>query len=512
MTVYLVGAGPGDPGLLTRRGADLLARADVVVFDRLIDRSVLELAPPQAERLDVGKRPGGPTTLAPEGPGRQEEINRLLVEHGLAGRTVVRLKGGDPYVFGRGGEEAEALAAAGVPFEVVPGVSSAFAVPAAAGIPVTQRGVSASVTVVTGRVGDEGGDPAQRQPDWEALARAGGTLVIMMGAATRAQIARRLVAGGRPPDTPVAVVEWGTTAAQRVARTTLGHLGTLTVGSPAIVVVGQVAGLDLGTLDARPLAGRVVVVTRPRHQSAELVGALTEAGARVVELPTVEIADAPDGGVALGSAAGAAGTYDWLAFTSANAVERFVAAVPDLRRLARVRLAVVGAATATALAGHRLVADLVPPPARANAGGLVEVFPLVGSGGRVLYPRAEEGRDTLAGGLRARGWVVDEVVAYRTVPAPAPPDEVVAGVARADAVTFTSPSTARNFLALRTAGGQALPVPAVVACVGSVTAAAARKAGLTVTVEAAAPSAGALVEALTSALAGGGPGHEPGRR
>jgi len=233
VTVYLVGAGPGDPGLLTRRGAELLARAEVVVHDRLIGRALLDLAPASAQRIDVGKQPGQPR--------HQDEINALLVEHGRAGSTVVRLKGGDPFVFGRGGEEVLALKEAGVPFEVVPGVSAAFAVPARAGVPVTHRGLATSVTVVTGRVGD----PRSGGVDWEALARADGTLVVLMGLENRAAIAERLVAAGRSPDTPVLVVEWGTTDGERVARTTLAGLGSLAADAPATIVIGPVAGLDL---------------------------------------------------------------------------------------------------------------------------------------------------------------------------------------------------------------------------------------------------------------------------
>jgi uroporphyrin-III C-methyltransferase len=239
MTVALVGAGPGDPGLLTRRGAELLGRADVVIYDRLIGDELLELAPPGAELIDVGKLPGEST--------RQSEINAQLIEHGRSGRGVVRLKGGDPFVFGRGGEEAEALRQAGVEYEVVPGVSSAFAAPAAAGIPVTHRGLAASVTVVTGHVGDLS---APEGVDWDALGRSGGTLVILMGMSERARIADELVASGRRADTAVAVVHWGTTRRQQVVRTTLGELASVHLPAPAVIVVGPVAELDLGSTGA----------------------------------------------------------------------------------------------------------------------------------------------------------------------------------------------------------------------------------------------------------------------
>ena len=232
MTVYLVGAGPGDPELLTRRGAALLEKADVLIHDRLIAHELLSLAPPGAEVIDVGKTPGQPR--------RQHEINQLLVEHGKTGREVVRLKGGDPFVFGRGGEEVEALQDAGIDYEVVPGVSSAFAVPAAAGIPVTHRGLSSSVTVVTSHTGDS---TAPGGVNWDALGRAGGTLVVLMGMATRSAIAAELMASGRPPTTPVAVVHWGTTDRQQVVRTTLGSLAEVDLPAPSIIVIGPVAAL-----------------------------------------------------------------------------------------------------------------------------------------------------------------------------------------------------------------------------------------------------------------------------
>src|SRR3954452_1158898 len=250
MTVYLVGAGPGDPGLLTVRGAEVLRRADVVGHDRLADASLLDLAPALAERIDVGKVPGGPV--------QQDRINELLIEKGTAGLEVVRLKGGDPFVFGRGGEEAEALAAAGVVFEVVPGVSSAVAVPAYAGIPVTHRGLSTSFTVVTGH----SRHAVDNDVDWDALARAADTIVVLMGVAHRAEIAARLQAGGLPAGTPVAAVRRGTRPGQRTVPTTLAALAAVTPAPPVPLVIGSVAGLALRWFEGRPLFGRRVVVTR----------------------------------------------------------------------------------------------------------------------------------------------------------------------------------------------------------------------------------------------------------
>jgi uroporphyrinogen III methyltransferase/synthase len=490
MTVFLVGAGPGDPGLLTRRGAELLARADVVLFDRLVDPRLLELAPPEALRIDVGKRPGQRS--------HQDEINDLLLEHARRAKTVVRLKGGDPFVFGRGGEEAEVLQAAGIAFEVVPGVTSAFAAPASAGVPVTHRGLSSSVTVVSGHASDPDSPGAV---DWEALARTGGTLVVLMGMASRAEIARRLVEAGRSPDTPVLVVHRGTTSTQASARTTLAHLAEVDLGPPCTIVIGPVAALDLLDTHDRPLAGTRVVVTRARAQAAALVTALVDAGASVIELPVIAIADPPDGGVALRAEAERADTYDWIVLTSFNAVDRFVGALRDGRALGRARLAVVGAATAQALADRHLVADLVAEEETAD--GLVAAMPAGPSDdttpGRVLFPRAVGARDVVAPGLRRLGWDVTEVDAYRTVvagEAQSVGDHELDAASYADVLTFTSPSTVAGYADL--AGP--LRVPPVVACIGPVTAEAARRAGFQVDVVATDHSVDGLVAALSAFL------------
>jgi uroporphyrinogen III methyltransferase/synthase len=467
VTVYLVGAGPGDPGLITVRGAEVMARAGVVVHDRLADRRLLRLAPAAARLIDVGKAPGGPV--------RQEEINEVLVAEGAAGHTVVRLKGGDPFVFGRGGEEAEALRAAGVPFEVVPGVSSAVAVPAYAGVPVTHRGLSTSFTVVTGH----SRHAVDRETNWEALAAAGGTIVVLMGVAHRAEIAERLIRGGLPAETPVAAVHWGTRPEQVAVRVPLGRLGEIPLQPPVTMVIGAVAGLDLAWYESRPLFGRRVVVTRARESASELTRLLSEMGAGVVEVPTIRIGPPADGGAGLRRAAArlADGAYRWAVFTSVNAVEALLGVVPDLRPLARVSVAAVGPATADALARHRLPPDLVPPAGHQDAGGLVERFPEPdGSGGEVLFPRAAAGRDTLVEGLALRGWRVDLVEAYRTGPAEVPPG-AAAEVAGADAICFSSSSTVTGFL--ESCGPAA--VPPVVVCIGPVTARTARDAGLEVT-------------------------------
>ena len=485
MTVYLVGAGPGDPGLITVRGAEVMARADVVIHDRLADRRLLSLAPEGAELVDVGKAPGGPV--------QQESINQLLVETGRSGRTVVRLKGGDPFVFGRGGEEAEALVAAGVPFEVVPGITSAIAVPAYAGVPVTHRGLSTSFTVVTGHSRHS----VDRDTNWEALAQAGGTIVVLMGVAHRAEIADRLIAAGLDPATPVAGVHWGTRPEQQTTRVRLDELGGTEFEPPVTLVIGAVAGLDLAWYENLPLFGRRVIVTRAREQASEQSRRLQELGARVVEVPTIRIEPPSDGGAGLARAASelASGQYDWVVFTSARAVDALLAHVPDARRFSGVSIAAVGPATAEALGRYHLTPDVMPPAGRQEAAGIVDLIRGRQGSGRVLFPRAAEGRDTLVEGLSAHGLAVDLVEAYRTVPAD-PAQEARAEVEGADAVCFSSSSTVTGFLA----GFGADAVPPVVVCIGPVTAETARAAGLTVSASAAEASVAALADAVVAAL------------
>jgi uroporphyrinogen III methyltransferase/synthase len=490
VTVHLVGAGPGDPGLLTVRALEVLQRADVVVYDRLSQESLLDLAPPGAERIDVGKAPGH--VRLP-----QEGINELLVERGRRGETVVRLKGGDPFVFARGGEEAAALAEAGVPFEVVPGITSAIAVPAYAGIPVTLRHSSTSVTIVTGH--EEPGAGDEGTVDWQAVARVGGTIVILMGVARIGRIAAALVAAGRPPDTPVAAVQWGTRPEQRTVRATLATIGDHELGTPSTIVVGEVAARDLAWFESRPLFGRRIVVTRAREQASELVARLTALGAATVEVPAIAIAEPADGGAALAAAVDrlAAGAYDWLVLTSPNGARRLLAALRaagrDARALGSTRLAAIGSGTADVLAAANLVADLVPP--RFVAESLLASFPGTGEGdvatGRVLLARAAVARDVLPEGLAERGWKVDVVEAYRTGPAPLD-ERAATALADAEIVTFTSSSTVTNFVATAGAGA----VPPVVAAIGPVTAATARDHGLSVDIEAGVHSLDGLVDAL----------------
>jgi uroporphyrinogen III methyltransferase/synthase len=484
VTVYLVGAGPGDPKLLTLRAAEVLGRADVVVYDRLSVSALLDLAPPDAECISVGKAPGRQVM-------EQAAINALLVERGKAGQEVVRLKGGDPFVFARGGEEAAALLDAGVPFEVVPGVTSAVAAPAYAGVPLTHRGLATSFTVVTGHE-----DPwAATDTDWEAVAHVGGTIVVLMGVATRAAIAGRLMAGGLPPDTPVMAVTWGTRPEQRTVRTTLAGLGTAEIEPPAAIVIGEVARLDLRWFETRPLFGRRVVVTRARHQASALADRLQEQGAIVVEVPVIAIIDPDDEGAALRAAVAHLGDYQWVVLTSANGVTRLGALVPDARAFGAAQVAVVGPATAAALDALGIRADLVADEAVAES--LVASFPA--GDGRVLLATAAGARPVLAEGLRAKGWEVDVVEAYRTVAADPPAPDVLAAARAADAIAFTSSSTVTRYLEL--AGPDA--VPPVVACIGPVTAATAEEAGLDVTVVAREHTVAGLVDALVAVLGDG---------
>ena len=374
MTVFLVGAGPGDPGLLTVRAAEVLGHAEVVVYDRLSAASLLDLAPAKAERISVGKAPGRADMT-------QADINALLVERGKAGQLVVRLKGGDPFVFARGGEEATALLDANVPFEVVPGITSAIAVPAYAGIPVTLRHSSTSVTLVTGH--EDAGVGVEGTVDWEAVARVGGTIVVLMGVARIVQIAERLIAGGRSADTPVASITWGTRPEQHTVRATLGTIGEHTLEAPATIVIGEVAAENLGWFERRPLFGKRVVVTRARDQASGLKSRLLDLGAAVVELPTIVIDDPIDGGDALRRAAHQASSYDWIVLTSANGADRLLRCLHDARDLGGVRVAAIGPGTAEVLAKANIRADLVPGHYIAES--LLDEFPAPGpNGGRVL--------------------------------------------------------------------------------------------------------------------------------
>ena len=632
MTVYLLGAGPGDPGLLTLRGAEVLAGADVVVYDRLSVGAILDMAPAAAERVNVGKMPGQPRMS-------QEEINQLLVEHGRAGRQVVRLKGGDPLVFARGGEEAKALAEAGVDFEIIPGITSAFAAPAYAGIPVTLRHSSTSVTVITGHEapgiaaseiglsgagsseievpdaglpkasvhnaggggdssaddsgekesvrsaeienGSSSGDDALAQRsvnweatgedaaefyrrddalvqggvNWEAAAQLGGTLVILMGVARWDAIAERLLAAGMSPDTPATAVCWGTRPSQRTTRATLATLGQHPLEAPSVIVVGEVAAQELEWFEKRPLFGKRVVVTRPAAQNASLCDMLARAGAEPIPVPLIEIVAATEqsdaglpaemeaddreaetaaeaateradagppsatagirtSGASLKVAAERLGDYDWVILTSANGARSLLSAINDARDFGKAKVAAIGPATAEVLKAANILPDLVPSRYVAEA-LLEELLGAMASAAneetakgeslrpRALIARAAVARDVLPEGLRAAGWEVDVAEAYRTEGLEVS-DAARAEIASSDVITFASPSAVEQFAKSGLTDPEKRLVPPIVACIGPITADAARKLGLEVTVEAAEHTARGLVEALEKHFANSG--------
>ncbi|HEY3613751.1 MAG TPA: uroporphyrinogen-III C-methyltransferase [Gaiellales bacterium] len=477
MTVYLVGAGPGDPGLITVRGLELVRRAEVLVFDRLIGDELLDEAPAGCVLIDASKRPDHHTMT-------QDEIDACLVEHGTAGRLVVRLKGGDPFVFGRGGEEALALSGAGVPFEVVPGITSAIAAPAYAGIPVTHRNVSAQLAIVTGheRPGKE-----TSEIDWDVLARFRGTLVFLMGVGRLGEIAGALIEQGKDPATPAAVVQSGTLPAQHTVTGPLSQIAAIAheagIRAPAVTVVGDVAGLRDGIAwaETRPLHGRTIAVTRARAQSSVLVARLRELGARVVEAPTIRT-ETIEGPQLRGA------DYDLVCVTSPNAPRLLLDRLGgDARSLAGVRVAAIGPGTSAALRACGIVADLVSD--RFVGEGLVDSLGDV-TDTRVLVARAEEARDVLPDGLRAAGATVSVVPLYRTL-REAPRD--IAAVLAADVVAFSAASTVRN-LAAALAGSDAGAVRAV--SIGPVTSEAIRAHGFELVAEAAQHDLDGLVETI----------------
>jgi len=474
--VYLVGAGPGDVRLMTARSLELIARADVILHDRLIPDGALDGTRQDAELIDVGKVGGGEQVA-------QAATNALALEHARAGREVVRLKGGDPFVFGRGGEEAQLLRAAGIAVEIVPGVTAGVAAPAYAGIPVTQRGMAAAVAFVTGHE-----DPAkpESQIDWRALASFPGTLVFYMGVRRLARIAGKLEGAGRPGEEPAAIIERGTFADQRTVTAPLHEIAAAAahagVRAPAVLVVGAVASLhdELSWFQAGPLAGRTVAVTRARAQASPLAARLRELGARVIEAPAIRIealdAELPD----------LAG-FDLLAVTSPNGAARLLECCRDARDLAGPALAALGPGTASALRAGGIEADIVPE--RAVAESLVEALaqrPVR----RALIVRAESARDVLVDALRERGAEVEILALYRTVAEPLD-DRARHAALAADYLTFTSASSVRSFL--QSAGSAAGPR---IISIGPITSAALREHGLEAHIEAAEHTPDGLIAAL----------------
>lgn len=488
--VVLVGAGPGDPGLLTLHGQRWLRLADVVVHDELVHRRLLEHVRPDAELVAVGRPHDDPSRLG------QSDIEALLVDRAVAGKLVVRLKNGDPFLFGRGAEETMALREAGIPFEIVPGVTSALAVPAYAGIPATHRDHTSLVTIATGHQKlQPGGPPGPPPLPWEALAKQGGTLVFLMAVRHLEAVLGALVEHGLDPATPAAVIQQGTIGSQRTVAGTVATLAPLAraarVRAPAVLIVGTVVGLrdQVAWFESRPLLGRRIVVTRPRQQSGEFARQLEAQGAEVLVVPTIAIVAAPDA-ARFDAAVAASSGYDWIIFTSANGVraffDRFAAQRRDVRTLAAARIAAIGPETAAELERRMLHPAVVPSEFRAE--GLLDALGADDvRGRRILLPRAAGARTILPETLAARGAHVDEVVAYEAV---VPPDADVDGLRAAiasgtiDAITFTSSSTVRNFATLLGADGvRALAASrTAIACIGPITADAARECGLAVTI------------------------------
>ncbi|HEX8372835.1 MAG TPA: uroporphyrinogen-III C-methyltransferase [Chthoniobacterales bacterium] len=494
----LVGAGPGDLGLVTLRAKEAIESGDVLIYDYLCNPEMLTWAKPDVEKIYAGKKAGAHTLT-------QEEINELLVKKTSSGLRVVRLKGGDPFVFGRGGEEALALAGAKLSFEIVPGVSSAIAAPAYAGIPVTHRGMATQVTFFTGH---EDPTKAESTLDYEELARIKGTKVMLMGVERLGIISGKLLEHGAAPETPVTLIRWGTTARQETLAGTLGSIAELAekaaFQAPAIAVMGEVATLrdHLQWFDTRPLFGKRIVVTRSRKQAGVLTKSLSDLGADVIEIPTIRT-EPPKNLREFAEMVRDAHTYDWLIFTSPNAVEAFFEMFyriySDAREIGGTRIAAVGPSTAKKIGEYHLKVDVQPdefvPEAIVDAlrkDGDIENL-------RVLIPRAEVTREILATMLTKLGAIVDETIAYRTVPET---NDVSGALARfdaeeADLITFTSSSTVENFLALR----PKLPKTLKTASIGPVTTQTLRKAGLKADIEATKHDVPGLVAAILRELA-----------
>ena len=500
--VYLVGAGPGDPGLVTVRGERLIREAEVVIYDYLVAPRLVRLARADAEVIYVGKK-GGEHTLS------QDKINELIVAKAKEGRMVVRLKGGDPFVFGRGGEEALELLGAGVRFEVVPGVTAGVGAAAYAGIPTTHRGYASDLALITGH--EDASRTGESQVDWESLGKWKGTLVFFMGVKNLAMICERLQEHGMSGGVPAALIRWGTTPRQQTLVGTVGTLAELAEKEgfrpPSIIVVGQVVSLRerLKWFEQRALFGRRIMVTRSRAQASDLLDQLLELGAEVLEFPTIRIEAGDEGG--LRGAAARLGEYDWVIFTSVNGVEHFFwqlqAAGYDARRFAGVKICAIGPATGERLRSFGLNPDMIPPRfvAESVLEALGEVENLARK--RVLLPRADLARGDLPEGLRQAGATVDEIEAYRTVLDDSPKEEVIKALEEDDIdwVTFTSSSTVKNFVSqvsVEVLKGKKIRT----ASIGPITSETMRGVGLGVDVEAEEFTIPGLVEALVGKVQG----------
>lgn len=495
--VYLIGAGPGDPGLLTLRAKECIETADVVVYDYLASPALLNFARTDAQIIYVGKK-GGDHTLT------QDKINTLLTDKAKQGLKVARLKGGDPFVFGRGGEEAQILLANGVQYEVIPGVTSAIAAPAYAGIPVTHRDHTSFVSFITGHE-----DPTKKDTgmQWDVFAKSNATLVFLMGVKNLENIVQNLVAHGKPSDTPVALVRWGTTPRQQTVTGTLetivDRVRQAKLKSPAIIVVGHVVSLrdELAWFDKRPLFGKRIVITRARAQASGLVSLLTRLGADCLEIPTIQIT-APKDTAPLQQAVVNLKSYDWLVFTSVNGVKYFFDTLfgmgQDVRALGHLKFACIGPVTKERLADHGIISDILPQTYRAES--VVEAFSSMEmKGKKVLLPRAKKARTILPRELTRMGAVVDEVTAYETILSSQGRETLIEMLTlrEIDAITFTSSSTVSNFMSLlESQDARNLLKDVIIASIGPITSDTARSLGLEPDIEADPYTIPGLVDAL----------------
>jgi uroporphyrinogen III methyltransferase / synthase len=492
--VYIIGAGPGDAGLITLKGVECLRLADVIIYDYLVNEELLKYAKPGVYFIYAGKK-GGEHTLS------QDKISALLVEEALAGKTVVRLKGGDPFIFGRGGEEAEILALNNIPFEIIPGVTSAIAVPAYAGIPLTHRGLTSTVAFVTGHE-----DPTKDKSDidWQALAGIG-TLVFLMGVKNIIQITEALISHGKAPETPAALIRWGTTPKQETLAGRLSDIAasalTNDFSPPAILVVGKVVDLreTLQWFEQKPLFGKIIVITRPERQADDLARLLEREGAQAIHFPTIKIVP-PSDWSGLDAVLSKLESYDWLIFTSANGVhfffERLQKLNKDVRDLKGVKICCIGPATAEQITRRGIKVDLVPEH-YISEGILKSFASLAIKGQKILIPRAAQARDVLPEGLKKMGALVDVAPTYQTVNSGKTKEEWNALLQNnhVDVITFTSSSTVTNFLEIM-GKDYLLPPQIKIACIGPITAATVRKPGLRVDIQQDEYTLPGLVQAL----------------
>lgn len=496
-TVYLVGAGPGDPKLITIRGLECIKKADVIVYDRLSSPRLLSYCRPDVEMIFAGKSPVRHVL-------KQDEINEVLVIKAKEGKTVIRLKGGDPFVFGRGGEEAEYLLDRGIPYEVVPGITSGIAVPAYAGIPVTHRDFSSNVLFVTGNE-----DPTKESTsiEWEKIATGCGTIVFYMGMRNLSHIVEKLTLYGRSPKTPVAVIRWGTRPEQQAVTATLEDIvdkaRQAKMGHPAIIVVGEVVSLrdKLQWFERKPLFGKRILITRSRSQASVLSEKVEELGAEPWESPTIEIVE-PEDFAPMDSAIGEIETYDWLILTSVNGVQSFMNRMrhlrADIRRLSNTKIVAIGPKTREEIEKHGTFCEFMPEEFVAEA--IIEIFKSQDiKGKRVLLPRADIARKILPETLHAMGAVVNEVTAYRTIDGSGDADDLIKMLEekKIHILTFTSSSTVKNFVRkLGTGNIQTLTDGVIVACIGPITSGTAKELGLKVNVEATEYTIDGLVQAI----------------